>query len=341
MKRALWRIVTRFLWIVALVFGIASLSFVVSNLLPGDPARLMVGPQASVRDVERAREIYALDQPISAQYAAYMGKLVHLGERQVDRKKDKAHKSCASLGLGVHVDLGYSYYYRQPVVDLLEVRIPRSFQLAITAWLFQLVVGLGLGVFAASRRGTAWDEAAIGATLAGVSAPTFLTGLFLQYILAYRLRLLPYDGYGATSAEQLKALVLPALTLGIFGASLYARIARDEVGSLLRLDFVRTARAKGASPRRALWVHAVRVAIVPIATLATLDLGTLVGGAVVTETLFRWPGLGQLAVDGLLHREGPVLVGVVLFSATAIALSTWILDVLTLLFDPRIRKATQ
>jgi peptide/nickel transport system permease protein len=338
MIRGLLRAVARLVWVLALVFTVTSLSFVVSNVLPGDPARLLVGPQASPRDVERARVIYALDEPLHRQYTTFLAKLVHTGPAVFDAKKDKEHRSCAALGAGLHLDLGYSYYYRKPVVDLLATRIPRSFELALAALFVQLTLGLGLGLFAASKRGTTWDEGAIGLTLVAVSAPTFLSGLLLQYVLAYRLRLVPYDGYGDSTAEWLATLVLPALTLGLFGAALYARIARDELVTLLRADFVRTARAKGASELRVLFVHALRVALLPIGTLAVLDLGGLVGGAVVTESLFRWPGLGQLAVDGLLHREGPVLVGVVLFASLAIALSTWVLDLLTPWLDPRLRQ---
>src|SRR6185503_9252487 len=159
------------------------------------------------------------------------------------------------------------------------------------------------------RQGTGWDEATIGATLLGISSPTFLLALFLQYLLAYKLHALPYDGYGTTPSEHLASIVLPSLTLGIFGAALYARLVRDEVGELLQRDFVRAARARGASYARAVVVHALRNALVPLATLAALDLGTMVGGAVVTEKVFRWPGIGQMAVEALLNRDGPLILG--------------------------------
>lgn len=340
MKRLAWHVVRRLAWTLALVFGVTTISFVVSDLLPGDPARMIVGPQASARDIAHAREVYALDQPLPARFVRYWTHLLHTGDVVVDRKRDKEHKACASLGLGVHVDLGYSFYYRKPVVDLLEARIPRSFELATAAMLIQLVLGAAIGAFAATRRGTRWDEAAIGVTLLGVSAPTFLLGLLLQYVLAYRLRVLPYDGYGATASEHLASIVLPALTLGIFGTALYARMVRDELATILRQDYIRTARAKGASGARVLVVHALRNALVPLATLVALDFGTMVGGAIVTETLFRWPGIGQLAVEGLLNREGPIVVGCVLFTSSAVALATWTLDLATALLDPRLRTGT-
>jgi peptide/nickel transport system permease protein len=166
----------------------------------------------------------------------------------------------------------------------------------------------------------------------------FLVGLLLQYVLAYRLGLLPYDGYGKTTAEQLRAMVLPAVTLGVLGVALYARLTRDEVTTALAQDFSRTARAKGASRRRVLLVHALRAAMLPIVTVAALDLGTLIGGAIVTEKLFRWPGVGQMAVDAVLNRDGQVILGVVLFTSTAVALSTVLLDLVLPFVDPRLAR---
>jgi peptide/nickel transport system permease protein len=192
----------------------------------------------------------------------------------------------------------------------------------------------------ARRRGSVWDQLLVGATLLGVSAPTFLLGLVLQYLLAYRLGWLPYDGYGLTASDHLRSLVLPALTLGIFGAALYARLIREEMSSMLGADFVRTARAKGASELRVLVVHVLRNALVPIVTLLVLDLGTLLGGAVVTERLFRWPGMGQMAIDALVNRDGPVVFGTVLFSALAIVLASLLLDLVHVLLDPRLRRST-
>jgi peptide/nickel transport system permease protein len=201
----------------------------------------------------------------------------------------------------------------------------------------QLSIGLAMGLAAAARRGTRLDDALMSASLVGISAPTFVLGLALQYLLAYKVRLLPYDGYGTTPLEHARCLVLPALTLGFFGAAFYARLVRDELATLLGADFVRTARAKGASKGRALVVHALRNALVPIATIAVLDLGTLVGGAVVTEKLFRWPGVGQLAVDALLNRDGALVSGTVLFSSGAIVFATLALDLTYVFLDPRLR----
>jgi peptide/nickel transport system permease protein len=298
---------------------------------------MLLGPQASAADVAHAREVYGLDQPLPRRYARFWGRLAHL-RRGGDAPA--AHASCATLG-PVHVDLGTSAYFRKPVVDLLGAKLPRSIELGLAALLVQLTLGVGAGVFAAARRGTAWDRAVVGATLVGASAPSFLLGLLLQYVLAYRLGWLPYDGWGTTPAEHARSLVLPALTLGLLGTALYARLTRDEVGGALAQDYSRTARAKGASGARVLVVHALRNALVPIATLAALDLGTMVGGAVVTERLFRWPGVGQLAVDALLNRDGPVITATVLLSSTAIVAATIALDLVHLALDPRLRRPSR
>lgn len=333
----------RLAWGVLVIVGVTTLSFVVTQLLPGDPARMMLGPQASAADVAHVRELYGLEKPLhvsyprywARQYALYWGRLVHLGPPPIGDKRHKDHRSCASLALGVHVDLGFSFHYRKPVVDLLAAKIPRSIELALAALAVQLALGVGVGLAAAAKRGTAWEEAAVGATLLGVSAPTFLLGLVLQYVLAYKLRWLPYDGHGTTAADHLRSIVLPALTLGVFGSALYARIVRDEVGGLLEQGFVRTARAKGASGARVLVVHALRNALAPIATMAALDLGTLVGGAIVTEKLFRWPGVGQMTVEALLNRDAPVIFGTVLFTSSAVVASTVALDLVFAWIDPR------
>ncbi|WP_437840805.1 ABC transporter permease [Sorangium sp. So ce1153] len=353
-RAALAHVLRRLAWAAILIAGVTAVSFGIAYLLPGDAARMLVGPQASAADLERVRTIYGLDRPVPVQFARFVRRLVHVGPARggdaggVDHDRARAgargdpeHRSCAEGPLGLHVDLGYSFHYRKPVVDLLEAKAPRSVELALAALLVQLVLGLALGIVAAARRGTAWEDAALGAALLGASAPTFVIGPALQYVLAYKLRLLPYDGYGATAGEQLRSLALPALTLGVFGSALCARIVREELRALLRQDFIRTARAKGASRLRALVVHALRNALLPLATLAALDFGAMAGGAMVTEKLFRWPGVGSMAVEALQNRDGPLIVGTVLFAASAIVLATVALDLAALALDPRLRSRSR
>ena len=329
----------RFLWAALVIAGVGSIAFVVERTLPGDPVRMILGPQAHDDDIAQARKQYGLDEPLLTQYVLYWERIAHLSAKRAD-KSVPAHASCANPFGQLHIDLGVSYYYRKPVTQLIVDKAPRSFELALAAMLLQLLLGVGAGLVAATRRGTWLDQLSIGVSLIGVSAPTFVIGLALQYVLAHKLGWLPHDGYGSTTAEQLRSMVLPATTLGLFGAALYARLTRDEVGHALSQDYARTVRAKGASETRVVVRHALRNAIIPIATLMVLDLGALVGGAIVTEKLFRWPGMGSLAVDAMVNRDGPVIFGTVLFSAFAIVVASVLVDVVTAVFDPRLRRTT-
>lgn len=339
MTDRLWRALRRLVWALVVVFGVTTLSFFLVHILPGDPARMLLGPQASARDVDRAREVYGLNGSLGLRYVRYLRRLVHSGDvlRQ-DEPRPAEHRSCASFGR-VHIDLGSSFHYRKPIVELIAAKAPRSLELALASLAIALALGLALGVSTAARRGGVWDELGAGVALVGISAPTFITGLALQYLLAHRLGLLPYDGYGKTSAEHLTSMVLPALTLGIHASAVYARLVRAELGTALEQDYVRVARAKGASSFRAMVVHGLRMALVPIATLAVLDLGALVGGAVVTERIFRWPGLGQMAVEAVVNRDGQLVTATVLVAAVAMIAATLLVDVLVALLDPRVDRS--
>jgi peptide/nickel transport system permease protein len=209
--------------------------------------------------------------------------------------------------------------------------------LALAAVLVEIVAGVSMGVLAAVKRNTPLDYGTVTLTLVGISAPTFLTGIVLQYVLGYRLRWLPLDGFGRTLGEHALSIVLPALTLGISGAAYYTRLVRDDMIDLLKQDFVRTARAKGLSSSAVVVKHALRNALLPLVTVVGLDLGTLVGGAIVTEKLFRWPGLGQLSVDSVFSRDAPIVLGTVIIASTAIVISNLLVDVSYVLLDPRIR----
>ena len=331
MTKALLHLGRRLLLALGVVIGVATVSFIVVRALPGDPVRMLLGPQARADDVERARAIYGLDEPIWTQYGRFWWRLAHLPD-------GGDHTSCASIGDTMHVDLGYSYRYRKPVVDLIAQKAPISARLAVAALLLQALFGLSIGLAAGRARGTLLDQLAIGATLLTTSAPIFGLGLALQYLFAYRLGWLPFDGYGRTEGDHAMSLILPALTLGLYGAALYARLTRDEAARALSADYVMAARARGAGEGRVVLVHAMRNALVPIATLMVLELGALIGGAVVTEKLFRWPGLGAMAVDAMVHRDGPVILGTVLFGAATIVVASLLVDVLTVVVDPRLRR---
>ena len=331
MNGALGLVARRLFWAVIIMVGVTSVCFAITTQLPGDPARVLSGPQASADDVERIRRLYGLDHSVAAQYMTFWGRLIHRAESSLE------HSSCASLAGPLHVDLGFSFHHRKPVVEILIERAPRSFQLASAAIGFQILIGGVFGALAAAKKRSMIDEALMGVAFVGTSLPTFLIGLCLQYTFAYKLHLLPYDGYGRSTIERARSIVLPALTLGVFGTAVYARIVRDEVASTLSQNYVRVIRAKGVSFARMLIVHALRNALIPMAAMSLLDLGALIGGAVVTERLFRWPGVGQLFVDALLNRDGPVMVACVLLSSGAMVVATLVLDLASPLLDPRLR----
>jgi len=330
------RVGRRLAWALFVVWATVSLAFLVNHALPSDPARMVAGPQARPEDVARIRKELGLDRSMTVQYARFLNRLVHRGPRASDAGATQ-HASCAELGAGVHVDLGKSYQQRRPVVTILAERLPRTLWLAVAAALVQLLLGVTAGVVAAAKKKTALDHLAVSGSLIGTSAPTFVIGLFLQWLLSFRLGLLPLDGWGNTTGEHLASIVLPSLTLGVFGAAYYTRMVRDEMLGQLGQDYVRTARAKGASRAAVVVRHALRNALVPIVTLVGVDVGTLVGGAIVTESIFRWPGIGSLSVTAMLDRDGPVIMGCVIVTSVAVVLSTIAVDFAYALLDPRVR----
>lgn len=329
------KLLRRLAWALFVVWATVSLAFLVNNALPSDPARMVAGPQARPQDVERIRKDLGLDRPVYVQYARFFQRLVHTGPSTIE-PSDKAHATCATLG-PIHIDLGRSYQQRRPVVTILAERFPRTALLAVTAAVLQALFGAIAGTLAASRKRTFVDHLAVSGSLLGVSAPTFVIGLFLQWLFAYRLRLLPLDGYGDTFASHAASLVLPALTLGVFGAAYYTRLVRDEMLRELNQDYVRTARAKGLSEGGVVVRHAFRNALMPIVTVLGLEIGALIGGAIVTEAIFRWPGLGSLSVNAMLDRDGPIIMGCVIVTSLAVVVMTIVVDFAYGLLDPRVR----
>ncbi|GGL89715.1 glutathione ABC transporter permease [Deinococcus aerolatus] len=278
-------------------------------MLPADPARLVAGPSASVQTVNSIRRELGLDRPFAAQYALYLTNLLR-------------------------GDLGRSYKQQTAVRSLIASRIWPTFQLMLGAVALELLLGLPLGIWAALRRGRWPDRLVMGFAFLGAAAPQFWLGLSLVYLLAYGLNLFPLGGYGGLSH-----LFLPALTLGLGGAGWYARVIRSSLLEVLSRDYVRTARAKGLSPRRVVVRHALRNAAPPIISMIGLDIGVFMGGVVVVESVFGWPGLGRLVWDAIRVVDIPVIVGVVIFSAVVITLANLLADLVQLVLDPRIRYA--
>jgi peptide/nickel transport system permease protein len=324
---------------VLVVWAVVSMAFVINHALPGDPARLVAGAQARPGDVARIREQLGLDRPPLVQYIRFWRRLAHVGPRRIDPDDDSAHGTCkVVLTLGdaaVHVDFGKSFQLSRPVASLVTERLPRTFALTVAGVLLQVLFGLATGVVAAVKRGSRLDRMLVGMSVIGISAPTFLIALLLQYLFAYKLRILPLDGFGRTLGDNARCLVLPAMTLGVYGAAYYTRLVRDEMIVFLRQDWVRTARAKGLAPWRVVTRHALRNAMVPVVTAIGIDFGALMGGAVVTETVFRWPGIGDLSVKATLNRDGPVLLACVVVTSIAVVASNLVADWLSARLDPR------
>jgi peptide/nickel transport system permease protein len=308
-------ILRRLAWSLLVVWFVVTAAFAMVTLIPADPAKAMLGPHATPDAIERVRAHYCLDQNFIGQYGCFVSRLAH-------------------------GDLGDSYRSKRPVGELIRDRIGPTVQLALATIILQLLVGIPLGIVAAARRGRWPDRAASIASLLGQSLPTFFVGTLLVYVLAYGLGWFPIGGYGAGVLDRLHHLVLPALTLATLGIAYYARLVRSELGEQLHEDYVRTARAKGVSERDVIMRHALRNALGPLVALIGIDLGVLLGGAVVTEYIFAWPGLGREVLQAILEVDLPLILGVVLVSAVAIAIANLLADLVHLWIDPRLRDGS-
>ena len=292
---------------VLILIGVSVVTFGLTFLIPADPVRMIAGRSASPATVESIRHQLGLDRPIPVQYATYVGKLVR-------------------------GDLGRSYVQKAEVTKLIQSRLPATLLLMAGAIFFELLIGLPAGMLAATRRGKGIDRGVMILSFAGVSTPQFVVGLLLLYVFANLLGWFPLSGYGSLSH-----LILPALTLGLAGGGWYSRMMRSSMVEVLRHDYIRTARAKGLSERGVVLVHAFRNAILPVAAMIGLDVGIFMSGAVVVESVYGWPGIGQLAWLAIQRVDIPIIMGVTLVAAVAIVIGNLLADLLAPLIDPRIR----
>jgi peptide/nickel transport system permease protein len=305
-------IVRRIGWMFAVVWFVVTATFLVTAAIPADPAKALLGPHATAETLERVRVHYCLDRGVVWQYGCWLDRVVR-------------------------GDLGESYRSKRAVTAIIADRIWPTAQLVVAAIALQLLIGVPLGITAALRRGRWQDHAVTVFGLIGQSVPAFLVGTLLLYVFAYRWGWFPLGGYGTGGWDRLAHLVLPAMTLATLDAVSYARVLRSELVDVLGEDYVRTARAKGLPERIVIGRHALRNALGPLVTLAGLDLGVLLGGAVVTELIFAWPGLGREVLQAILEVDIPLILGVVLVSAIAIAVANLLVDLVHLWLDPRLR----
>ncbi|MCF7726717.1 ABC transporter permease [Sulfitobacter sp. M22] len=290
-----------------ILLGVSFITFALLYLFPADPVRQIAGRSATPETVANIRAQLGLDQPFIIQYARYLGNLLQ-------------------------GDLGRSYLQKTEVSTLIAARLPASLLLMLGAIVCELILGITMGVVAAMRRGTATDNTLMMASFIGVSAPQFVVGLLMLYVFAVQLHWFPIGGYG-TFAH----LVLPSITLGILGSGWYSRMMRSSMIDVLRQDFIRTARAKGLSRIRVLMRHALPNAVLPIIAMIGIDVGIFMGGIVVVESVFGWPGIGQLAWQAIQRVDIPIIMGVTLVSACAIVIGNLVADIASLFADPRIK----
>ena len=299
----------RLLWMLVELVGISLITFVLAFLVPADPARLYAGPHATLATIRNIRHQLGLDQPLWTQYLDYLWRLLHL-------------------------DLGTSYELHVPVLQAILQRAPATAELAAGGILFELLLGVPIGLLAAMRPRGLVDRLGTGLTLLGISTPSFVLSYLLIFLVWFKLGLFESGGYGDPLPLY---LFLPAFALGLSGAAFYARLLRSNMQDILRADYVRTARAKGLPLRRVVLRHAFPNAFNVLATQLGLDIGYFLSGVLLIEVPFSWPGVGRQAWEAITNLDVPLVLGTVLFGAVAILGANIVVDILYAFLDPRVR----
>jgi len=308
-------ILQRFVGMAVVMFLVVTIVFVIVRVTPGDPAAVMLGPDASAQDIADLRARLGLDQSLVIQYFYYIGQLLK-------------------------GDLGQSIFLNMPVGAALLDRAEPTFFLTILSLLIACIIALPVGIYAAYRRGSFVDQAATTVAMLAASIPSFWLGLILMQFFAVRLNVFPVSGYGGPGSsfvDRMYHLILPAIALGLVSSALILRFTRASMLDVLGDDYIRTARAKGLIERRVVMKHAFKNALIPILTVIGLTAAVLISGAVVTETVFGLPGVGNLVVSAVLRRDYPVIQGALLVIAGLYVLINFIIDMLYLFVDPRVR----
>jgi len=312
-------IVRRLLQLVVVLIGVTILTFGILFLVPGDPATVLAGKDQTPEKLANIRASLGLDKPIYVQYGLFLERLLH-------------------------GDLGESYQRQRPVMDMIRESLPNTVQLAVAAVLIELL-GIPLGIYSALRQFTFWDTALTTSALIIWGIPVFVLGLFMQYVFGLRLGWLPVAGSGGETIlyfipadwTNLSYLILPAITLGIIEVAYISYMQRASMLEVIRTDYVRTARAKGLSERSVVLKHSLKNAMIPVLTIAGIDLGALMGGAILTETVFSRFGLGLMIYTAINARDLPVVAGGVLFATLVFVIANLVVDISYAFVDPRIR----
>jgi peptide/nickel transport system permease protein len=329
-----WYIIKRLLQIIPVVLGVTLIAFALIHLAPGDPVRTMLGQHATQQEMDDIRAKYGLDQPLYVQYFIWLNDVLH-------------------------GDLGRSILSHEQVTTEIGSRFPNTMELAIAAMIFAVIIGVVAGVISATKQYSVADYSVMGLALFGISMPVFWLGIMLMMIFGVFLGWLPIGGRidllipfqritgfmvvdsiitgnGAALISVLRHLLLPAIALGTIPMAIIARTTRSSMLEVLRQDFIRTERAKGLSERKVIYKHAIRNAMVPVVTVIGLNFGLLLSGAILTETVFSWPGVGRLVIDSVYARDYPLVIGCILVFALVFVIVNLITDLLYTYIDPRI-----
>jgi len=304
-------LIRRVLWTIFVLWAVTTVVFFLLNLV-GDPAVAQLGPRAQASQIQEFRKRHGLDRPLLVRYAILL----------------------KNLAQG---DLGRSFRDEQPVIETIRTRIPRTLLLGLMSTLMELTIGLAIGIVAARFKHTWFDASFMTLAFLGISTPSFIWGLFFLDAVAFRLGWFPVGGYGIGFWDHLYHAILPSFTLAIIGAATYARMMRSELIEVLQEDYIRTARAKGASDVRAVLIHGVRTALLPIVTMIGLQLPFLVSGAIITESIFSWPGMGKLAVESIYTPDFPMITAIVIIGCVLVQLGNLLADLSVAALDPRVR----
>jgi ABC-type dipeptide/oligopeptide/nickel transport system permease component len=300
-------IIKRVALLIPLLVGITLTTFTLTKALPGDPVYSMVGERSSPEIIAKIREQIGSDKGVIRQYAGYVALLLR-GE------------------------MGRSFYTNRRVLDDILVKFPNTLKLAAGAMAMSVTVGLFFGVWAALRKGSLTDRAISWLSITGLSVPVFWSGLVLMLFFSFKLRLLPPSGTGG-----IRYLILPSVTLALPALATLVRITRVSVIDVMDMPFVRTARAKGITEIRVIGVHILKNALIPIITVIGLDFGSYLSGAVLTETIFGWDGIGRFTMEGIVKRDYPVIMGCIIVSTIAFVLTNLLVDIIYHFLDPRVR----
>ncbi len=329
-----WYIIKRLLQIIPVILGVTLIAFTLIHLAPGDPVRTMLGQHATQQEIDDTRAKYGLDQPLYVQYFIWLGDVLQ-------------------------GDLGRSILSHEQVTTEIASRFPNTIELAIAAMIFAILIGVIAGIISATKQYSVADYTVMGVALFGISMPVFWLGIMLMMIFGVFLGWLPIGGRidllipfqhitgfmvfdsiitanGAALLSVLSHLILPAIALGTIPMAIIARTTRSSMLEILRQDFIRTERAKGLSERKVIYKHAIRNAMVPVVTVIGLNFGLLLSGAILTETVFSWPGVGRLVVNSVYARDYPLVIGCILVFALVFVIVNLITDILYTYIDPRI-----